>query len=346
VVAGTIHPMVAWLERHHVPRTFALIIVFVLVVGLVAVLALVTLPPLIAQISELAAQVPGLQGRIADAMERTPLLRPLARSVREAGSAQVLQVAGEHLVAVGSRVLIIIGETVTVLFLALYFVGGREREQAAVFALVPRRHHLKLARILHNLSTIVGGYVRGQVLTSALMMAFVFLLLTAFGVRNALAIAVFAALTDVLPFIGALLVTAPAVIATLAARGIGSAVAVLVLLALYQELESRVLVPRIYGRVLRLSPVAVIISLLIGASLLGIVGALLALPAAAAIRMVLRELRVGLPGDDIDRSDEHMREEAAQRAFENVTAGAAAAEAAEIATEMVSKTPRKGEPQG
>src|SRR5262249_13040686 len=97
-------------------------------------------------------------------------------------------------------------------------------------------------------------------------------------------------------FVGGLLATTPAVLATLSV-GVPAAIVVLVAMILYQELESRVLVPRIYGRVLRLSPPVVIVSLLVGGPLLGLVGALLALPVAAGIRMIVRELRVELPGE-------------------------------------------------
>jgi predicted PurR-regulated permease PerM len=115
-------------------------------------------------------------------------------------------------------------------------------------------------------------------------------------VPNAVALAVFAALTDVIPFVGGLLATMPAV---LVASSQGSAVTVIVLAAMigYQEFESRVIVPRVYRRTLRLSSAAVVIALLVGAKLGGIIGALLALPIAAALRMLVEELRVELPGD-------------------------------------------------
>src|SRR5262249_60283649 len=99
---------------------------------------------------------------------------------------------------------------IDVIFLAMYLISGREREQGALFALVPRRYHVRLARIIMNLETIVGGYVRGQVITSILMTIFTFILLSIFGVQGSLALAVFAGLTDILPFIGGLLAGAPA----------------------------------------------------------------------------------------------------------------------------------------
>jgi len=106
----------------------------------------------------------------------------------------------------------------------------------------------------------------------------------------------FAGLTDVIPFIGGYLASAPAVFAV-SSKGTPSMLIVAAAMMGYQEFESRILVPRVYGRTLRLSPALVLIALLIGGTLLGMLGALLALPVAAGVQMIVRELRVELPGE-------------------------------------------------
>src|SRR3970282_1947695 len=97
--------------------------------------------------------------------------------------------------------------------------------------------------------------MRGQLITSAAIGVFTLLLLVIFKVPNALPIALFAALVDVIPFVGGFLATLPAVLAALS-RGLRTAVVVLAVLVIYQEFENRVLIPRIYGRALRLRPPA------------------------------------------------------------------------------------------
>src|SRR5689334_12022121 len=99
------------------------------------------------------------------------------------------------------------GYGLTTIVLAFYLLADAKRTQGALFAVVPRHYHLRLSRILFNLETIVGGYVRGQVITSVAISAFTFALLTVFGVHNALALAVFAGFVDVIPFVGGLLAT-------------------------------------------------------------------------------------------------------------------------------------------
>ena len=108
---------------------------------------------------------------------------------------------------------------------------------------------------------------------------------------------------------------------------------------LYQEFESRILVPRVYGRVLRLSPALVLLALLIGGTLLGVLGALLALPIAAGMQMLVRQLRVDLPGQP-DLEEERERDERAEDLYEKLTAGTPAAAAQIIAGELAAKIKR------
>ena len=102
----------------------------------------------------------------------------------------------------------------------------------------------------------------------------------------------------------------------------------------YEEFESRYLVPRIYGRALRLPSSIVLVALLAGGSLMGIMGALLALPVAAAVRMLVEELRIELPGEKIDDEDLRARDEQAEEEYERRADGVPAAKAAAIAVEI------------
>jgi hypothetical protein len=171
--------------------------------------------------------------------------------------------------------------------------------------------------------------------TSLLMTIFTFVLLEACGVANALALAVFAGLADLLPYIGPTLSVGPAVLAALS-RGPVIAVVVLVLMLTYEEFESRVLVPRIYGRALRLPSSVVLFALLAGGTLMGILGALLALPVAATVMMLINELRVELPGEREQPVDTLVREadDRGEEEYERRTEGVGAEQAAAIAAEI------------
>jgi predicted PurR-regulated permease PerM len=192
---------------------------------------------------------------------------------------------------------------------------------------------MRLARILQNLEVIVGGYMRGQLVTSAAIGAFTFLLLVICEVPNALSLALFAAVADVIPFIGGLLAATPAVLAALS-QGLPVAVLVAVALFVYQEFENRVLIPRVYEHTLRLAPTTVILALLAGGLLLGVIGAVLALPIAAGLQMMLAELRVEMPGDDQDDRSALARDAKTEATYERMSAGATAPDAGQIARKL------------
>ena len=139
-----------------------------------------------------------------------------------------------------------------------------------------------------------------------------------------------------IPFVGGLLATIPASLAALD-NGLGVGALVCAVLVLYQEFENRILVPRLYGGTLRLPPAAVILALLAGGKLLGIFGALLALPVAAAVRMLAEELRVDMPGDDSDDSALRESDRRSEVVYARRTSGAPPEEAAAVASEIAEK---------
>jgi predicted PurR-regulated permease PerM len=304
IVVGTLNPLVKRLERRGLRHRTALALVVLSVVGVGLVIGIITIPKLVDQILAAAREAPGMQAHLASLLRKRAFTSGWASAVERFNAADLVQASKAF--EYTRFVVELVGALVTILMLAIYLIADRDRLGGALFAVVPRDYHVRLARILINLEMIVGGYVRGQLITSGAMGVVVFVLLTAMRVDGALALAVFAGLTDVIPYIGVLLAITPAVLATLS-HGTGHAIVVAVVLVAYQEFESRILVPRIYGKVLRLPSAAVVVALLIGGKLLGMMGALLALPVAAGLRMLVHELRVELPGaplaDDVQDED-------------------------------------------
>jgi len=333
MIAGMVGPVVAWLEHKGMGRGAAIAVVFLGMLFAFLGFGALTVPRLVAQLADLSDHLPKLQAWIVEHLQGNKLLAPFAQSVKSNRAPELIAKAAEASLAYGVTIFETIAYGVSSVFIALYLLIDRDRMRGGLFALVPRRYHVRLSRILLGLETIVGGYMRGQALTSVLMGIFTFVVLTVAGVDNAVALAAFAAVADVLPYVGALLACGPAVLAALA-RGPGVAVAVLVALTIYQEFESRFIVPRVYGRVLRLPSSVVIVALLVGGKLLGVLGALLALPIAAGILMMVSELRFALPGDDSDDPALRRRDARAEDEYRARSAGAPAEKAAEIATDI------------
>jgi len=333
VFAGTFNPLVEWMERRGLKRIYALILLFLALLVITFLLIFLTVPPLIEQLAQIVRDAPRHREQLIALLQQRDFTAPLARAVQNAGLEQTFARIESSLVSYTPQALTALGWAVTTLFLTFYLLADGKRTQGALYAVVPRDYHMRLARILQNLETIVGGYMRGQLITSAAIGVFTYLLLTICGVPNALSLALFAAVVDVIPIIGALLATGPAVLVALS-KGLPTGLVVLVALVIYQEVENRVLIPKVYGRVLRLSPTTIVLALLAGGLLLGVIGALLALPIAAGLQMMLQELRVELPGDDSDDRLAHARDAKTEATYERMSAGATAPEAGQIARNL------------
>ena len=342
LIAGTMSPAVSWMEARRVKRGRGIAIVFTLLFVVATLAMTLTIPSLVTQVSALVEQEPAFRAQLADHLARSNLTAPFAGWLR---NVQYDVLAGAAAFAFSMRVFAAAAYGASAIFLALYIMIDRDRLRGGLFAVVPRSHHIRLARVLMNLETIVGAYIRGQLITCLFIAVFSFVLLVACGVPNAMALAVFAGAADVLPYIGGLLSIGPMVLAALARGPVVAAVVLLTMLA-YEEFESRVLVPRIYGRALRLPSSVVLLALLAGGTLMGILGALLALPVAAAVSMLIEELRVELPGEQEQVADAEQRvgDERAEEEYERRAEGMPVEQAAAIALE-ISDERRKEESQ-
>jgi len=333
VFAGTFNPLVEWTERRGIKRLYALTLLFVALLLATSLLIFLTVPPLFEQLAQIVRDAPQHRDQLIALLQQRDFTAPLARALQNAGLEQTFARTENNLVGYTPEVLTALGWAVTTLFLSFYLLADGTRMRGTVYAIVPRDYHMRLARILQNLEAIVGGYMRGQLITSVAIGVFTYLLLVICGVPNALSLALFAAVVDVIPFIGGLLATAPAVLVALS-KGLPTGLVVLLALFIYQEFENRILLPKVYGRALRLAPATVVLALLAGGLLLGVIGALLALPIAAGLQMMVAELRVDLPGDDSDDRSAQARNAKTEATYERMSAGATAPEAGQIAKNL------------
>ncbi len=333
VLVGTFDPLVAWFERRGLGRGRSLALIFLVVVVALAAIILVTVPPLVAQLQHIVENAPDERRKLIRYLSQYQWAAPFVRSIRAVPLDSLVVRAGNGLLGYSAEVLVAIGYAVTTIFLAVYLLAAPTRAQALLYVMVPRHHHVKLAQILMGLKQIVGGYMRGQLITSVAITVFTFGLLTAFKVEDALALAIFAGLTDIIPFIGGYVASAPAIVAV-SSKGTATVLIVAAAMFMYQEFESRILVPRVYGRTLRLSPALVLVALLVGGTLLGMLGALLALPVAAGVQMIVRELRVELPGEGPLGDAVRARDERAGDLYEQLAGNAPVEQAVAIAGQL------------
>ncbi|HEX2024794.1 MAG TPA: AI-2E family transporter, partial [Actinomycetota bacterium] len=179
--------------------------------------------------------------------------------------------------------------SLTVLVLTIYFTINLPRMRSAVARLLGREDRREFHEVYDETIRRVGGYVLGNLLVSAIAGVTSFIFLALMGVPFAAALAFFVALTDLIPTVGAILGAAAAAVVA-AFVGLPQFIATVVYFTVYQQVENYVIQPRVMGRTVEISAPMVILAVLIGGALLGVIGALLAIPSAAIVKILVREL--------------------------------------------------------
>lgn len=286
LIAAALMPYVDWLWRRTHNRALSVVIIVFGVLVALALVVLVVVPPMIGQGQDLWERRIEYRDRAADFADQRGWEDIRDRIAAYEPGELAGELAGPRLLDTGRTVVLGLFTLFTVFFLSAYFLLDARRLKQFLYFSTPRAWHIHIKELLPALQRVVGGYIRGQAITSGAIFFFTFIVLTVVGVPNALALSAIAAIADLIPLVGVYILLAPI---TLAALSISTTTALIVLglMILYQQFEDRVLIPRVYGATLRLPTIAVVLAILAGAELLGLVGALIALPLAAGIRVVV-----------------------------------------------------------
>jgi predicted PurR-regulated permease PerM len=290
-VAVSLDPAVRWLVRRRVPRSWAVVIVVVALLALLGLFFWSVLPPVVEQGGRLFTDLPGDLRRLSEQ----------SRAVREITDRYHLTQGLESAVAnlpgllaggaVGfvQRFLGALASALTVLVLAIYFMADLPRLRRAPVRLFPPHRRARVAEIIEVVVDKVGGYMIGNIIISLLAGLTSFGCLELVGVPFALPLAVTVALTDLIPMVGATLGAAVCVLVSLLTAGVWPAsVVVLAFFIAYQQIENYLIVPRVMRSSVDLPSMAVLLVALVGGTLLGLVGAVMAIPVAAAVKVIIR----------------------------------------------------------
>jgi len=288
-------PAVDYLERRGLPNTLAVSVVCFGVLGVVGLIAWAVVPTLIDQTTELVQAVPGAIDDITKGRGPLGFLQTdygLADKVREqlenqSGSG----ILGYTAPAIGilKGILTAVVATVTIFFITFFMLREGRRWVGWTLDLVPPASRPRWERVFEGVTRTIRGYVTGNLLISVIAGIVAYVTLMAVGVPFALPLAVVVAILDLVPLVGATIATVAAAGGALS-QGVVEALIVVAVLVVYQQVENHVLQPVIYGRTVQLSPLMVLISILIAGSIAGILGALIAIPIAGSLQVVVLEL--------------------------------------------------------
>jgi predicted PurR-regulated permease PerM len=294
VLAIGLDPAVRRLERLGIRRGIAVTLIFVGFVVFIVMFAMLVVPPLIRQVSGLADDIPSYAQRLEardDAIGRYFREHDVAQTVKDfiADLPSKISSSFTTILGVAGKVTSAIFNVVTVAILTIYFMLSLPsmRKTSAVF--VPEEGRARAEHVMDQAVGKIGGYVSGNLITSLICGFLALVALALLGVPFAIPLGLWAGLADLVPAVGSYLGAIPAVaVALFQSPFIG--LLVLAYFLLYQQFENYYLVPKIMQNAVNLSPAAVIISTLIGGSLFGFAGALLALPVAATIKVIIYDV--------------------------------------------------------
>ncbi len=287
VLALGFQPALAWMERRGLRRGASVALGLLGGAALLAAFFWLILPDVIAEGAALAEKAPEYvvrasqeSGWLADLNERFDLTAKLAELQRD--------LPATALGLVGSFTAFVFN-SLTVLILTIYFTVNLPKMRRGVATLLGRQDREEFHEIYDESIRRVGGYVLGNLLVSAIAGVTSFIALSIIGVPFAAALAFVVALLDLIPTVGALIA---AVLASVVAAfaGIPELTATAAFFLVYQQVENYLIQPRVMGRTIEMSAPVIILAVLIGGSLLGVIGALLAIPIAAIVKVAVHEL--------------------------------------------------------
>ncbi|WP_454119046.1 AI-2E family transporter [Microbacterium lacticum] len=305
-------PAVSWLERKGLPRWAALLITFAVVLAVFAGIILIVIPVLVGQISQLVTQIQGLVERAVSG-EWNPVddLRAWLHSTFPALDVDMVfgyisdwyntldfgkigTDVGNTILGIGAAIIAGFTGALIVLILTIYFTASTPSLKVAVAQLVPASKRARFVDLADQITASVGYYVMGQVTLGVINGVLSAIFLTIIQAPFPAVLAVIAFFFSLIPLVGTL--TGSAIIVLLCLiPGLGSPLTALVALiyyAIYMQVEAYILSPRIMNRAVSVPGAVVVIAALAGGSLLGLLGALVAIPVAASILIIYRQVIV------------------------------------------------------
>jgi predicted PurR-regulated permease PerM len=286
-------PAVDWLSHRRVPRAVAILLVYLGITGAIFGVGLLVVPPVVNGVDQLSKDLPGYVSDLRknhkirefdDKYHVTPKLKEQASDLPKH-----LGDAAGTLKDVTVQVFTRVVQLVTILVVTfLFLMEGKGILEFFFRQLAPQRE--QRARVIaEDISRAISGYVAGNFLISILAGTFTYVVLLVLDVPFAVPLAVLFGFLDLIPLVGA---TLGGILIAIVAAFVNFPTAVIVwaiAFIVYQQIENNLLQPFIYGRTVQMHPLTVLIAVLIGATLLGILGALLAIPFAAAIQIVVKD---------------------------------------------------------
>jgi len=294
VFALGLDPLVSWLTRRGIGRGKAALLVFAGLFLIVAVIVIWAATPIWNEVRQLVDDLPGYLEDLKDEpafqqLNEATNVTDKAQQVAEDAVREIPDAASALLGITGALVGSVLS-VVTLVFMTLFLLIGLPDLKRGALALLPPGEAARVDSLLAEVTDTIAYSLLGNIAISLIAGTVVGVAAVIIGAPFPIVLAVIVGLFDLIPQVGSLIAAVIVVAITLAGAGVGAAVAMAVLILIYQQVENYVIQPLVYRRAVALSGFATIAVVLAGGALLGVIGAILAVPVAASLKVVVREL--------------------------------------------------------
>jgi predicted PurR-regulated permease PerM len=294
-LALALNPLVNWIQRRtSLSRGLAIGIAYLMVLIVIVAIAATFLPKLIEEVNGFVQALPNYvhdlthgRGRLGFLERKYHVVEKVRQQVRNGGAKKLLGFSGAAL-SITKSIISLIVASVTIVFLTFFMLLEGNVWMERVYSLFSDEAQPRVRKIGDDINKTVGGYITGNIAISVIAGASATIVLLIMGVPYAVALGLLVALLDLIPLAGAT-VAGIVVSAVAFLHSIPAGIVVVAFVIIYQQLENHWLQPVIYGRTVQLSALVVLISVLVGAELAGILGALAAIPVAGALQVLIRD---------------------------------------------------------
>ncbi len=295
VFAEGMRPLANRLAEARLPRPAAIAVVYVGFIAVLALLVTLLVQPIVSEATSLAHNLPSYQSRI----ESTVTSWQRALNLGGSGSPNIgntlagsLDTAKNVLLTIGGYIVGVLVNLILVLVIGFLWLVTSDRLKRFIVDLLPTRHQALAADVFREMGQRMGGFLRATAINMVAVGVLTGVACAVLGLPSPILLGIFAGLTAAIPLVGPFLGIVPPLLLALT-LSLGHAVLVVVVLLVVQLVDANLVVPQVMNRVVSLPALAVVVSLLIGGALEGLIGALLAVPVASALQVVL--LRVFVP---------------------------------------------------
>jgi predicted PurR-regulated permease PerM len=294
ILSSAINPWVDWLQRYKIPRTLSVFFIYLIAFSFIFISAYLLVGPVSFEISNLSEDFPGYWQKLSTGWQQLEVfskshgLESNIQNVLTSLQGNITLVAGNFF---GSLVAFVGGifSALVILVMTFYLTVYDGPMKRKIRSILTPKYQPYFTHTINRMQEKIGLWLRGQLLLSFIIFALCLGGLSVLGVKYAWVLALFAGVTEIIPYFGPFIGAVPAVfIAFSISPMLGLAVVVLYIVV--QQLENYVIVPQVMKRAVGLNPVVIIIAMMVGARIAGIVGIVLAIPVTTAASVMLGDI--------------------------------------------------------